>query len=233
MTAAPHVTLSFQASLALEHAYKELMPMFEKDTGIKIDASWPSSVEMMARLKAGEVTDVVGLSAQAIDAMIEAGALAAGSRADVASSCVGVAVKKGAPRPDTSSWAALKAAVLAAPTVGISSGPSGIYLKALFEKEGMMPAIASKLSIIGGSPVGAQVADGRLALGFQQMIELQPVPGLDFWPISDDVQKVTMFSLGIHAKAPHAAAAQQWVAFCTSAPAAKVLEKHGADAVAK
>ncbi|HEX4328791.1 MAG TPA: substrate-binding domain-containing protein, partial [Burkholderiales bacterium] len=74
----------------------------------------------------------------------------------------------------------------------------------------------------------AKVASGEIALGFQQMIELQPVKGVDFWPIPDDAQNVTTFSLGVHAKAPHAQAARQWVAFVTSAAAAPVLKRHGA-----
>ncbi|MDB5806938.1 MAG: molybdenum transporter substrate-binding protein [Betaproteobacteria bacterium] len=202
--------------------------MFEKQSGIKVEADWSSSVDMLARLKGGEIVDVVALSAQAIDALAEAGVIVRGSRLDVASSAVGMAVKQGTPRPDTSSLAKLQAAVLAAPTVAISTGPSGIYLAQLFERLGMMPALKPKLTVVKGKPVGELVAAGEVALGFQQMIELQPVAGVDFWPIPDDAQNVTTFSLGVHAKAPHAEAARQWVAFVGSAAVVPVLKKHGA-----
>jgi molybdate transport system substrate-binding protein len=142
-----------------------------------------------------------------------------------------MAVKQGVARPDTSSLAKLQAAVLAAPTVAISTGPSGIYLKAMFERLGMMPALEPKLTIVKGRPVGELVAAGQVALGFQQMIELQPVAGVDFWPIPDDAQNVTTFSLGIHTKAPHPQAARQWVEYLGSAAAVPVLKKHGATPV--
>ncbi|HEY4375417.1 MAG TPA: substrate-binding domain-containing protein [Burkholderiales bacterium] len=221
-------SLLFLASIALEHAYKELMPMFERETGIRIEAEWPSSVQMLERLKGGEIVDVVGLSSGSIDALIDHGAITRGSRVDVAKSGVGVAVRQAALRPDTSSLAALKAAILAAPSVGISTGPSGIYLKQLFEKEGMLAQLGERLRIVTKGPVGALVASGEVALGFQQMIELQPVAGIDFWPLSDDAQKVTTFSLGVHAKAPNAQAARQWVEFVSSARAVPVLARHGA-----
>lgn len=224
----PANTVQFLASIALEYAYKELIPPFEQQTGIKVETAWSTSVKMLESLKGGEIVDLIGLSSQSIDALIEAGAVAQGSRVDLATSAVGIGIKQGAPRPDTGSLAKLLHAVLAAPSVGISTGPSGIYLKKLFEQQGIMPRLKPRLRIITSNPVGEWIADGRVALGFQQMTELKPVAGVDFWPIPDEAQNVTTFSIGTHAKAPHPEATRKFVEYLSSAAAGPVYAKHGA-----
>lgn len=201
--------------------------MFEAASGLKVGTTWSASVKMIERLKGGEVTDLVLLSASAIDSLIDAGVLAQGSRTDLVTSVVGVAVKQGTPRPDTSSQAKLQAALRAAPSVCISTGPSGIYLKGLFERLGWMEWLAPKLAIKTGTPVGEFVASGEAAIGFQQVAELMPVKGIDYWPVSDDVQSVTTFSIGEHVKASNLEAARKWVQFLVSPTAAPVMKKHG------
>lgn len=221
-------TVQFLASIALEYAYKDLIPGFEKQTGIKVETEWSTSVKMLDSLKGGQVVDLIGLSAQSIDALIEAGVVAKGSRVDVATSSVGIGVKQGAPRPDTSTMAKLLEAVLAAPSVGISTGPSGIYLKKLFEKQGILPQLGARLQVITPQPVGEWIAAGKIALGFQQMTELKPVAGVDFWAIPDEAQSITTFSLGTHAKAPHPEATRKFVEYLSSVAAGPVYAKHGA-----
>ena len=222
-------TFTIMASVAIEHAYKELVPMFESASGVAVTTIWAPSVKMMERLKGGEVVDLVLLSSVAIDSLIEAKVLAQGSRTDLVTSIVGVAVKQGAARPETSSGEKLKAALLAAPSVGISTGPSGIYMNKLFERLGLTEALKPKLKVYTGTPVGEFVAKGEVALGFQQVAELMPVPGLDYWAISDDVQSVTTFSIGEHVKASNLEAARKWVQFLISPAAAPVMRKHGVE----
>ena len=72
-------------------------------------------VDAARRVAAGEAFDVVVLASDAIDKLIAAGHLPAGSRVDLVRSPVAVAVRAGAPVPDISSAAALRATVLAAP----------------------------------------------------------------------------------------------------------------------
>ncbi|HEX4326728.1 MAG TPA: substrate-binding domain-containing protein [Burkholderiales bacterium] len=224
-------TFTIMASVAIEHAYRELVPMFESASGVKVQTVWSPSVKMIERLKGGEVVDLVLLSSVAIESLIEAQVLARGSRTDLVTSIVGVAVKQGAARPDTSSADKLKAALLAAPSVGISTGPSGIYMNKLFERLGLTQALQPKLKVYTGTPVGEFVASGEVALGFQQVAELMPVGGIDYWPVSDDVQSVTTFSIGEHLKATNLEAGRKWVQFLISPAAGPVMRKHGVEPV--
>lgn len=216
------------ASAAFKEAYLELIPEFERTTGQKVVTLWVPSVEMMKRLKGGEIVDLVILSAAAIDELIDCGALARGSRVDLARSGIGVAVRAGAPRPDMSSGEALKRTLLAAKSIAYSTGPSGIYLKGLFERMGIADALKSKVRIVQGEPAGAVVARGEADIGFQQVCELLPVPGIEFvGPLPADVQKITTFSVGLHAAAKAPDAARALVKFMTAPAAAPVIRSKG------
>ena len=213
-------------SLAFKEAYLELVPQFELATGNKVSTSWVGSVQMMSRLKGGEAVDLVILSAASLDELIKAGIIA--ERQDIAKAGVAAAVKAGAPKPDISSGEALKRAVLAAKSVVYSTGPSGIYLIELFQRWGIADQIKSKVKQSQGEPAGAVVARGEAELGFQQMSELLPVPGIDIiGPLSPDVQKITTFSAGVHRKALAADAARALVKFFKAPAAAPVIREKG------
>lgn len=213
-------------SAAFKEAYLELVPQFERATGNKVSTSWVASVQMMSRLRDGEAVDLVILSAASLDELIKAGIIT--DRQDIAKSGVAAAVKSGAPKPDISSGEALKRAVLAAKSVVYSTGPSGIYLIDLFERMGIADRIRSKVKQVQGEPAGAVVARGEAELGFQQMSELLPIPGIDIvGPLSHDVQKITVFSAGMHVKAQAADAARALVGFFKAPAAAQVIRNKG------
>ena len=109
-------------SAAFKEAYLELVPEFERASGHKVTSFWVPSVQMMSRLKGGEVVDLVILSAAALEDLRGAGIVS--ERNDLAKSGIGVAVKAGAPRPNISSGDAVKRAVLAAKSVVYSTGPA-------------------------------------------------------------------------------------------------------------
>ena len=213
-------------SAAFKEAYLELVPQFERASGNKVSTSWVASVQMMSRLKGGEAVDLVILSARSLDELIQAGIIA--DRQDIAKSGVAAAVKSGAPKPDISSGEALKRAVLAAKSVVYSTGPSGLYLISLFERMGIADRIKSKVRQVQGEPAGAVVARGEAELGFQQMSELLPVPGIDVvGPLSPDVQQITVFSAGVHRRAQAADAARALVRFFRTPAAAPVIRQKG------
>ena len=220
------MNLTVMQSAAFKEAYEALLPAFEQASGYKVTTLWTPSVDMMSRLKGGEVVDLVIMSAAAIDELIQYGKLAA--RVDLAKSGVALAVRAGAPQPDISSGDALKRALIAAKSVCYSTGPSGIYLAGLFEKMGIAEQIKAKQVVVKGEPAGAVVARGEAEIGFQQMSELLPVAGIDIvGPLSDDVQRITVFSAGVHAQAPQAAAAQALIRHLTAAAAAPVITQSG------
>jgi len=121
------------------------MPQFEKTSGHKVTTTFTGTIDAQKRIAAGEAFDLVVMAGTAIDDLIKSGKIVPGSRVDLATSGVGVAVRVGAPRPDIHSTEALKKTLLAAKSIGYSSGPSGVYLTGLFSRLGIADQIKPKL----------------------------------------------------------------------------------------
>lgn len=175
------------------------------------------------------MVDIVLIAAPNIDSLISEGRLVAGSRADVAKSGIGVAVRTGLPKPDISSGEAVKKAVLAAKSVAYSSGPSGFYLADLFKKMGIAEQIRDKVKQTpSGIQVGEVVARGEADLGFQQVSELLHVKGIDYLgPLPADIQHITVFSVGLHTAAAAPDAAKALVKFLIGSEAGPIIRKIG------
>jgi molybdate transport system substrate-binding protein len=220
------------SSIATREAYLELVPQFERTTGHQVATTWAGTVDIMKRMAAGERHDVVMISSTEMEELIRQGKIDAGSRVDMARCGIGVAVRAGARKPDISSGEALKRALLAATTVGYTSGPSGVYMAALIERMGIAAEIKPKYrSVSSGGTIGTIVATGDAEIGFQQVSELVHIKGIDYvGPLPADVQKITVFSAGIQAGALHAEAAKELLVFLTAPEAASVYEKHGLEA---
>lgn len=219
------------STLATQRAYHALVPAFERATGHKVATDFTGTVDVKKRIAAGEAFDLLIMSSPDIDAFIGAGVLARGSRADLASSGVGVAVRSGAATPDIGSVDAVKAALLAARSVGYSTGPSGNYVLGLFDRLGIADAIKPKLRLAPtGGFVGSLIASGEAELGFQQISELAHFPGIDLvGPLPAAIQKTTIFACGIAAKAKAPQAAHALAEALTAPGAAAVYKRHGLD----
>jgi molybdate transport system substrate-binding protein len=215
------------ASNAVREPYRELVPVFEKATGHRVTIDWGGTVDIVKRVGAGEVADIVIIPAARIDDFVKQGLLV--GRIDLVRSGVGVAVRGGAPRPDISSAAALRNTLLAAKSIVLSSGPSSVYLPTLFQKMGIADELKPKIIQIGpGLPVGEAVARGEGEIGFTQISELMSVKGADYLgPLPADVQFITVFSAGLHAAAPAPDAARALIKFLTAPDTAPVLKRHG------
>lgn len=218
------------SSIATREAYNELVPQFERASGHKVTTAWAGTVEIMRRMAAGgEVHDLVVISATELEDLIRQGKLMAGSRVDLAKSGIGVAVRAGAPKPDIGSLDALKRALLAAKTVGYTSGPSGVYMAGLIERMGIAADIKPKFrSVPSGGTIGTIIASGECEIGFQQVSELVHIEGTDYvGPLPADVQRVTVFSSGILTGAPNPGGAQALQQFLTTPDGAATMRKHG------
>jgi molybdate transport system substrate-binding protein len=217
------------ASAAVKEAVADLIPAFESMSGHKVTAIWAGTEAITKRIRGGEVVDIVLIAAPNIDTLIAEGKVVAGSRADVAKSGIGVAVRAGQPKPDISSAAAVKAAVLAARSVAYSSGPSGFYLADLFRKMGIADQIKDKVKQTpSGVQVGQVVARGEADLGFQQVSELLHLAGIDYLgPLPADIQHTTVFSAGLHTVAPAPDAAEALTKFLTGPEAAAAVKRSG------
>ena len=165
------------SSMATRALLADLARAYEQQTGTTVAIESVGGVDAAKRVQAGEAFDAVFLASDAIDRLIASGHVS-GPRADLVRSPVAIAVREGAPRPDVSSEAALKAAVLAAPRVSYSTGPSGVHLQKLFERWGIAAEIAPRIvQAPPGVPVGSLVARGDVDLGFQQLSELMHLRG--------------------------------------------------------
>lgn len=230
-TAAHAAEIKVLSTQAVEGAYRELVPLFEKVSGHKVATTFTGTLDAQKRIASGEVYDVIIMAGAAIDELIKGGKVVPGTRVDLAASGVGVAVRAGAPKPDIHSTEALKRALLSAKSVGYSSGPSGVYLAGLFRKLGIADQLKSKLKQTPtGVFVGSIIASGEVEIGFQQVSELAHYPGIDYvGPLPADIQNVTVFSSGIHTKAASVDAAKAWIAFLTSPAAATVFRSKSMD----
>jgi molybdate transport system substrate-binding protein len=222
--------------MATRNLLAELAEHFQADRsqaerGLSIELESTGGVEAAKRVKAGENFDLVILAANAIDELIAAGHLKAGSRADLVASGVGVAVRaqSGADRPDISTEAALRQSVVNATSIGYSTGPSGTQLLELFERWGIAQSVKDKLiQAPPGTPVGVLVADGRAALGFQQISELLGMPRIDFLgPMPRSIQINTIFSAGIGVGCVQVSTAQAWIEYINAPQRASIKLRHG------
>jgi molybdate transport system substrate-binding protein len=229
MTSPGFAAVKLIASNAVKEALAELVPHFEQATRHEVAVVWGGTLDIARRIGAGEVVDIVILADVRIDDLIAQGRLLAGSRVDIARSGIGLAVRAGARKPDISSAAAFKAAVLAAGSIVLSSGPSSVYLAGLFQTMGIADAVKSRIHQIGpGLPVGAAVARGEGEIGFTQVSELLSAEGIDYvGPLPAELQHITVWSAGLHAAAPAPHAAKALIAYLTASHAAAIIRRSG------
>ena len=132
-------------------AVRELCTQFERATGNKINLHFEVNADLKKKIEAGEAFDVAVLNPPVIDALIKDGKIVAGSRADIGRAGLGVAVRKGAPKPDISSVEAFKRTLLAAKAVAYpGKGASGIYFVSLLDRMGIKAEMQGQAQADGG-----------------------------------------------------------------------------------
>jgi molybdate transport system substrate-binding protein len=230
--------LNVMTSGGFTAAYKILGPKFAAATGNTLDTQLGPSMgkapeAIPNRLARGEHADVVIMVGYALDDLIKQGKVDPASRVELADSRIGLVVREGAPKPDISSVESLKKTLLDAQSVAYSDSASGVYIeKELFKKLNVEDQLKPKAKMIPKIPVGSVVATGDYQLGFQQVSELLPVPGVTFvGKIPESVQSVTRFAAGIPVGAQHPKEAKALLDYLAAPAAQADVQATGLDSV--
>ena len=223
------VEIKVLKTLATEKAYLALLPRFEQTSGHRVTTRYGGTVDVRNWLAAGEPFDLAIAASRVIDMFTAAGVIVPDSRVDIATSGVGVAVRKGAAKPDISTPKAFKDTLLAAKSVGYSTGPSGEYFLRLLARTGLAGRVTPKLKqVAAGGFVGTLVANGDTEIGVQQVSELATFPGVDYiGPLPGDLQMTTIFASGISTAAQQPDAAKDLVNFLAAPVSAATFRKFG------
>jgi molybdate transport system substrate-binding protein len=223
--------LTVVAPNAVKESLIEIAAHFEKDTGQRVSITWGGSEAIARRIAEGEVFDVVVSTASGVDRMAADGKLVAGSRTDFSRSALAVAVRTGLPRPDVSSVIALKAALLEARSIAISSGASGRYLEQLFQKLGVAEQIRDKIKQPpSGAQIGDMLARGDADLGFQQVTELMHGKGFQYLGLlPPEVQNYTVWAAGVHRSASQADTARAFSRALAAPESGAAIRSSGMD----
>jgi molybdate transport system substrate-binding protein len=223
-------------STAIKAATDELLPPFESANGHTIRGSYAPSGALVPRLERGEPVDVFLTDSTALDALITRGKVVAG-RIDLVRTGIGIAVRKGAPKPDVSTAAALKRALMEAKSVGYAA-PSGgsitaAHIQGVFARLGIADEMAPKAKLAAGGPngrVSVLVSSGEAEIGLQQVSELlsnRDVEVIGMLPA--ELQQITLYSAGVTTSAREPEAARALIKALIAPSAAAIYKAKGLD----
>jgi molybdate transport system substrate-binding protein len=224
------------ASNALKTTLEQLAPDFEKATGHKLVFTFGAGAVLRGTIEKGAPLDAVVLQVATVDDLVAAGKLRGEGRTVLAYSNAGLAVRKGAPKPDISTVEAFKRALIAAKSIGIvEQGGTGIYLKTLLPRLGIAEALAGKIKYLPPeNPAANAVANGEAEMGMTQISEILPYAGAELvGPLPKEIQLTDTFAIAIGAGAAQPQAATALIAFLTSPAAAPVYRAKGLDPAAR
>jgi molybdate transport system substrate-binding protein len=223
--------ISAMISTAMKAAIDELAPPFERASGNTLRVSYGPSGGLARRFNGGEPTDLMIVDSKALDELIKQGKVAPG-RTDVARTGIGIAVRKGAPKPDVSTSEALKRALLAARSIAHTApaggGVTAAHVIGLFEKLGIAAEVAPKIKLAAGGPEGrvsVLLSSGEAEIGLQQVSELMSNPEVEvIGLLPAELQLITIYSAGVTTSARESEAAKAFIRYL-AAPAATAVYK--------
>ncbi len=217
-------------SNALKSTIEEATPQFEKASGNKLSVTFGAAAELKAEIEKGAPIDVAILTTATTDDLVKEGKLVAAGRADVARSGAGVAVRKGAPKPDISTTAAFRQALLSAKSIGfVGAGATAPYIRSLFDRLGIADEVKGKLKVLPATnPAANAVANGEAELGITQISEILPYAGAELLgPLPPEIQLYTVYPAAVAVGTKEGAAAEAFIKFLASPPAVAVLKAKG------
>jgi molybdate transport system substrate-binding protein len=205
----------------------EVVPLFERATGHKAEIEFALTSALTKKIEAGAAFDVALLPRPELDELGRAGKIASGSTADVTRSTVGFCVRAGAPKPDITTVAAFKRALIGARSMSYSDGPSGAYIAALLARLGIADAMKPKTRLTS-RPVAELVAAGEAEIGLQQIVAILPVKGAELvGPLPSELQNVIIYSAGLSVSAQESAAAHALMRFLAAPEVVGLIRAKG------
>ena len=212
---------------AMRRFLSEALPLFEQASGRKVSIRFGLTRDMKAAIEEGAAFDLALLPRSALDELVQAGKIAAGSITDIVRSLVGLMVRTGAPEPDIGSIEAFKSVLRRAKAISYSKGASGLYVAELLRRLGLAAEMESKTVFAIDRPVGDVIAGGEAEIGMQQIIENQPVQGAHLvGPLPVELINYVMYSAGFAPAAPRGPG-QAFVQFLASPEAVRIIRVKG------
>jgi molybdate transport system substrate-binding protein len=219
-------------------AYEQLLPEFERTSGIKVTTGSGASQgtgpqTIAAQLTRGVPANVVILSREGLTELIAANRIVAGTDVDLARVALGVAVRAGTPKPDVSTVEAFKQVLLKAKTVAIPGSTSGIWLvNDLFPRLGIADKINAKVMPRGTDATGL-VAAGGADLVVMPVSEIMHAKGVAFaGRIAPEIQFVQTFSAAVVAGSGEIKDSKRLIEFLASTRAFEAIRNSGMEPLA-
>jgi molybdate transport system substrate-binding protein len=227
-TSAEAAELKLLQGNALKAVMDELGPQFEKATENKITTTLGTSAQLKGRIDGGEAFDVAIITKAALDELAAQGKIAEAPRAAIARAGIGIAIRKGATKPDVGTVEAFKRAMLEAKSIGyVDQTPTAAALKVVFAKLGIADEIKSKIKPLSIQAAVA-VTNGDVEIAMTQISEILPYPGVELaGPLPADIQTYTTFAAGLSAATKSGDAAAALLKFLTTPAAAAVIRAKG------
>ena len=229
-TPAQTPALNLMISDGMKTVFEELTPQIEQATGRKLAAQFNSSKNLRDKILAGEPFDAAILTADVLDDLIKQGKIAAGGRADISRTGIGMGVRAGTTKPDISTAESLRRTLMNAKAISFNpTGASSVHTNDMLMRLGIAQAVKTKL-ILSAEPGRPQmdVADGKSEVVFSLIPEIKGFPGVDLvGPVPAEFQSYINFAGGISTSAHDAAAALALIKFFSSPEVAQVMAAKG------
>lgn len=217
------------SSMATRQLMRALSEECMRSRGTALHFESAGGIEVARRVRSGESFDLVVLAADAIEALAAADLVVRQTCRPIAESAIAAAVPAHAALPDLSSEQAVRAALLSARRIGLSTGPSGSALLDLLAGWGVLDALRGRLvQAPAGTPVATLLAGGHADLGFQQFSELKNEPGIAIaGPLPAGLVPVTTFCGAVTPGSRQPAVALAALNFMGSAATDAIKRLHG------
>jgi molybdate transport system substrate-binding protein len=231
------------ASGALKLALTRLAPDFEKSSGDTVIVEYGPAGSIAKRVERDEPADVAIVTARQLEALETQDKIAKGSRVDIAGIAIGVAVRKGAPKPDISTVEAFKRALLASRAIGYrdpaTGSTSGTYAARMIDRLGIAQDMQSKTRLDrseGDRPenVFQPLANGEIEMQIGQITEIVMAPGIELvGPLPPEIQNTTVLAAGVLATSKLPERANALINFLSSPSTVASLKADGFQPVTK